>query len=73
TVSVENDLISQIRPDMVLNEAYRMINSSIISFMKRKLVRTVAVFREQLEHLDSLIEDSGIPTGTRAMGNVMMD
>lgn len=73
TVSVENDLISQIRPDMVLNEAYRTINRSIISFMKRKLAKTVAAFTEQLKHLDSLIEDAGVPAGTRAMGNVMMD
>jgi cell division protein FtsZ len=74
TVSVENDLILQNRPDMALKDAYRAVNRSIISFIKRQKARTVEAFIEQLRHLDSIIVDPGVPVSTRALdGNVMTD
>lgn len=72
TVSVENDLILQNRPDMALKDAYRAVNKSVISFMKRQRTKTVEALIEQLKHLDSLIVDAGVPTSSGAVGGNVM-
>lgn len=74
TVSVENDLILRNRPDMTLGEAYKAVNRSIISFMKKQKTRTVNAMMDQLGRLETLMEDPGMPTAVgKVSGNAVTD
>jgi hypothetical protein len=57
---------------MALKDAYRAVNKSVISFMKRQRTKTVEALIEQLKHLDSLIVDAGVPTSSGAVGGNVM-
>ena len=59
TVVIENDKVAKLMGNMTMDEAFRMVNSSVVRFVAEQKTKISEAMMDQLSNIGAIIEESG--------------